>query len=319
MLQRARYGSPAVVSVRLGSLQKAEAAIQEQQVQDRRLGATTSRKAPWVSRKHSTDRLYCTRESPIPSATRLASLWCHLASEMREFEGPSSRHHPAQLHLSLATITRDIQALHPQVTAALTSVRTSTLFYATNQPAHRARMYSLCCRLAGAYPDTVPVSPYLHLSDADFICVGQFRLGATGTNPSIPATSCYCVQHVQGSDIDHAMTCKKLSGSRSHRHDDLKEALICVTARAGCSNRVEPVYNEVGTAAPGGAGSREDIEAKLPLLHGSNLLDVSLTHSRAATDVTDAAAMQGAAAVKRNAARATMAIIIQVTHLFLPQ
>ena len=49
----------------------------------------------------------------ILSATRLASLWCHLASEMRDFDDPSSRHHPAQLQLSLATITRDIQTLHP--------------------------------------------------------------------------------------------------------------------------------------------------------------------------------------------------------------
>ena len=39
-----------------------------------------------------------------------------------------------------------------------------------------------------------------------------------------------------------------------------------VTARAGYSNRVEPGYNEVGTAAPGGAGSRVDIVARLPLL-----------------------------------------------------
>ena len=45
--------------------------------------------------------------------------------------------------------------------------------------------------------------------------IGRLRLGATGTNPSIPATTCYCGQHVQGSDIDHAMTCPKLSGSRS--------------------------------------------------------------------------------------------------------
>ena len=40
------------------------------------------------------------------------------------------------------------------------------------------------------------------------------------------------------------------------RHDDWKDALSRVTARAGYSNRVEPGYNEVGTAAPGRAGSR---------------------------------------------------------------
>ena len=83
-----------------------------------------------------------------------------------------------------------------------------------------------------------------------------FRMGATGTNTSIPATTCYCGEHVQGSDIDHAMTFPKLSGSRSCRHDDWKDALSRVTARAGYSNRVEPGYNEVGTAAPGRAGSR---------------------------------------------------------------
>ena len=145
-------------------------------------------------------QLQCNEEAlfptPVPSATQFASLWCHLASEMPNFDNPSSLHHSEQLHLSLATINRDIQALHPQVTAALTSVRASTPFHATDQPTHRARMYSLRCRHTGACLDTVPASPYLRLSDTDFICGGQFRRGATGTNPSIPATSCYC-GHVQ--------------------------------------------------------------------------------------------------------------------------
>ena len=219
----------------------------------------------------------------VPSATRLASLWRQLAIEMRELDDPGSRHHPAQLHLCPKTITRDIKALQPQVTAALVSVRASALFYAADQPAHRTHMHSLRSRHAGAYLVTVPVSPYLHLSDADFICSGRFRLGATGTNPSIPATSWYCAQHVQGSDIDHGMTCKKLSGSRSRRPDDWKDALSRVTARARCSNRVEPGCNEVGRA-----GSRADIKDKLPLPHGPALLDVPLTHPRAATYVTDA-------------------------------
>ena len=97
------------------------------------------------------------------------------------------------------------------------------------------------------------------------------------------------------------MTCPKLSGSRSRRHDDWKDALSRVTAGARYSNRVEPGYNEVGTAAPGRACSRADIEARLPPPHGPALLDVSLTHTRAATYVTDAAATQGSAAAKRDA------------------
>ena len=64
---------------------------------------------------------------------------------------------------------------------------------------------------------------------------------------------------------------------------------------------MEPSYSEVGTAALGRAGSRADIEARLPPPHDTALLDVSLTQPRAATYVTDAAAMQGSAAAKRDA------------------
>ena len=69
---------------------------------------------------------------------------------------------------------------------------------------------------------------------------------------------------MQGSNIDYAMTCQKLGGSRSRRHEDWKDALSRVTACAGCSNRAKPGYNEVGMAAPGRAGSRAEIEARLP-------------------------------------------------------
>ena len=113
--------------------------------------------------------------------------------------------------------------------------------------------------------------------------------------------SCYYGQHVQGSDIDHAMTCQTFSSSRSRRHDDWKDALGRVTAHAGCSNRVEPGYNDVGTAAPGRAGSRADIEARLRPPYCPTFLDVSSSHLRAATYVTDAAAMQGSAAAKLDA------------------
>ena len=114
------------------------------------------------------------------------------------------------------------------------------------------------------------------------------------------ATTCFCGSHVQGSNIDHSMSCNRLSGSRSRRHDFWKEALSRVTVRASCSNRVEPGYNEVGVAAPGLAGARADIEARLPPPHGPALLDVSITHPRATTYVIGAAARRGSAAEKRD-------------------
>ena len=53
--------------------------------------------------------------------------------------------------------------------------------------------------------------------------------------------------------------------------------------------------------APGRAGPRADIAARLPPPHDPTLLDMSLAHSRSATFVTDAVAMQGSAAAKRDA------------------
>ena len=96
------------------------------------------------------------------------------------------------------------------------------------------------------------------------------------------------------------MSCNRLSGRRSRHHDDWKEVLSKITARAGCSNRVEPGYNEVGVAARGQAGARADIEARLPPPHGPALLDVSITHLRGTSYVAGAAARQGSAAEKQD-------------------
>ena len=85
----------------------------------------------------------------------MRSLWRHLAIETRGVDDPSYRLHPAQLQLCPTIIARHIQALHPQVTAALTSMRASTLFRAADQPAHHARMRSLRCRHVGAYLGSV--------------------------------------------------------------------------------------------------------------------------------------------------------------------
>jgi hypothetical protein len=173
-------------------------------------------------------------------------------------------------------------------------------FHASATSAHHCRMLSLRCRHAGAFLDTVPVSPHLQLSDADFISGCQFRLGATGTNPHIPALTCYCGMHIQGSDVDHAMCCNKLSGARSRRHDLWKAALSRLTSRAGVSTRMEPHYADFGQAAAGRQGARADIHATMPPPHGPTLIDVSIIHPRSSTVIAHAARNKGSAAAFRD-------------------
>jgi hypothetical protein len=84
----------------------------------------------------------------------------------------------------------------------------------------------------------------------------NFRLGATGTNPHVPATTCFCGRHIQGSDIDHAIRCNRLSGSRSRWHNHWQEALSHISARTGCFSRTELSYTSVSVAAADRRGAR---------------------------------------------------------------
>lgn len=198
------------------------------------------------------------------------------------------------------TIVQQTLAAPATLLHARRQLNEETLVHAVDTPAHRARMHSLKCRHSGAFLDTVPVTPYLRLADDDFIAGCHFRLGATGTNPHIPAVTCYCGRHVQGNDIDHAMSCYKVSGGKTRRHDHWKAALSRVTHRAGASHNIEPEYNDIGVAAPGRPRARADVTARMPPPYGNSVLDVSITHPRGASVIGVAAQSPGAAAAKRD-------------------
>jgi hypothetical protein len=161
-------------------------------------------------------------------------------------------------------------------------------------------MHSLKCRHAGAFLDALPVSPHLQLSDVDFISGCQFRLGATGTHPHIPAVACYCRRHVQGRDTDHSMSCNRLSRGRTIRHDHYKATLSRLSHRAGRSSQLEPAFNGYGHANLNKKRARADVRAFLPPPNGISLLDISNTHPRCATCVHLAAQQPGATAARRD-------------------
>jgi hypothetical protein len=122
-----------------------------------------------------------------------------------------------------------------------------------------------------------------------------------GTDAHVPATTRFCGCYIKGNDIDHAMSCNRLSGSRSRRHDHWKEALSRISAR---SSYTEPSYASAGVAAPGCRWARADIEVALPSPHGgarvTSLLDVSMIHRRFPTHVAAASQTRGTAAALRD-------------------
>ena len=105
----------------------------------------------------------------------------------------------------------------------------------------------------GAHLDAVPVSPYLRLSNEDFIGGGQFRLGRTGTTipiykrPRAVAAPCRAVTQITPCPAAGSVVAAAAATTTGKR--PLSGLL---TARAGCSNRIEPGYNEVGVATQAG-------------------------------------------------------------------
>jgi hypothetical protein len=235
----------------------------------------------------------------VPCPSLCASLWRYFSyshPSLHPAEPLALPPDPSFIPVSADNITQQVRVACPTLSHALTQRSAAELFNACDSRSHHARLLSLQCRHTGASLDTVPVNPYLCLSDGDFINSCHFRLGATGTNPHVPATTCFYGRHIQGSDIDHAMSCNRLSGSRSRQHDHGKGALSRISACSGCSARTEPSYASVGVAAVGRQGARADMEGNPPPPHGPTLLDMSMIHHRCPTYVAAASQTRGTAA-----------------------
>jgi hypothetical protein len=110
------------------------------------------------------------------------------------------------------------------------------------------------------------------------ICPNDCQLccGDSGITPCLPATTCFYRRHIHSSDV----SCNRLSGSCSRRHDHREEVFSCIFARVGCTVPLEPSYTFVCIAAAGGRLERTDIGVSLPSPHGPTLLDMSMINPR---------------------------------------
>ena len=130
----------------------------------------------------------------------------------------------------------------------------------------------------------------------------QFFLGATGTNLSIPATSCCCGQHLQGSDIHHAMTARRLVAAAGHRVQQPSRAWL----QRGGHGR--PVQSRLEGRHPSQASS----------ITWSNPPEL-VPHTPMSCHLRNRCSCHARVCNGETRCLATMAIITQVTHLFLSQ
>lgn len=163
-----------------------------------------------------------------------------------------------------------------------------------------ARLNSCSCRTASMWLDTLPTSHALQLSDADFGSAMRHRLGLSQMPSNAPGVQCSCNRFMQQGDLDHAMTCKSLSGVRTLRHDILKGIVRRISNRAGIASSVEPTLRTLpgsqSAAISTRPESRGDVLMVLP--SGMTVVDVSVIHPAASSYLQAARTVGGAAAVR---------------------
>jgi protein-tyrosine-phosphatase len=155
----------------------------------------------------------------------------------------------------------------------------------------------------------------LRLGDADLVASGRHRLGLPMVPTAVGGLPPRCDCGGDASRGDHAMTCNKLQGYRTLRHDMLTEAVRLSVNSAGLSSvaeaRVPPTCRAAAAAAPpAGAeaparaqavpvNARADILVAMAHHHQVHV-DVSVVHTTAASFVEAASLEAGAAAKARD-------------------
>jgi hypothetical protein len=162
-----------------------------------------------------------------------------------------------------------------------------------------ARLHGCSCRAASMWIETLPMSRALTLSDTDFRTAMRFRLGLTQMPANAPGVRCDCGYFLLQTERDHALTCTRLGGAMTMRHNMITHDWRRIASRAGVSSSVEPAIH----ALPGAQAaphvrplSRGDILVVLP--EGLTVCDVSVVHPAASSYAHQARVPGGAAAAR---------------------
>ena len=157
-----------------------------------------------------------------------------------------------------------------------------------------ARLHSLQSGVGTAWMDVLPTKETWELDDATVKSALRFQLGVSPGPPSHTFYRCAC--DYQGSDAHHAMTCDKLAGLRTLRHDHVQSSVQYGVKMAGHSSSIEPQERHLKDLRFGddGYGMRGDV--LVSTLEDCLNVDVVITHPASRTLRGRASRTPGAAA-----------------------
>ena len=162
---------------------------------------------------------------------------------------------------------------------------------------HLARLLSLQHPVATAWLSALPTKHSFNIDDHTVKSALKFMLGVSPGPKDKQHFECACAD--KGVDSHHAMTCNKMSGLRTWRHNLVQNSVRCGGRTAGLATTWEPKERYFNNAQPGEDkyGRRGDI---LMLLGGDCLnVDIAVTHPAKSGTREKASKEAGAAATQK--------------------
>ena len=144
-----------------------------------------------------------------------------------------------------------------------------------------ARLYGLHCGVGTAWMDVLPTKETRELDDATVKSALRFQLGASPGPPSETFYRCTC--DYQGGDGHHAMTCAKLAGLRTLRHDHVQSSVQYGATAAGHGSGIEPQQCHLTALRFGDDGYGMRGEVLVSTLEDCLNVDVVITHPASTT------------------------------------
>jgi hypothetical protein len=159
---------------------------------------------------------------------------------------------------------------------------------------HLARLYSLEQGVGTAWLDVLPCKHQWELDDATVKSALRFMLGVSPGPPLQEFYQCPC--GYKGSDSHHDMTCDKLAGSRTMRHNHIHSMAKYGSSAAGHSSSIELQERHLKNLRVRDVGYAQRGDVLVSTLDDLVNVDITVTHPASATMRSRASVDPGAAA-----------------------
>ncbi len=179
---------------------------------------------------------------------------------------------------------------------------------------HLARLLSVQHSVATAWLNIMPTKDSWEIDNSTVKTALRFQLGVSAGPPEQSYFHCVC--GYRGSDCHHAMTCDKMSGHRTWRHNHVQNAVRYGGTAAGLDTSWEPHEGDMKQKTYGDKGYGKRGDVLISMVDDLLMVDITCVHPAGATIRGKASRRQQQQQQESRASGGTMqGMVHQGTHL----